>query len=147
MRVGEESPLEHVVQAEVRAAVNQDASERRVEAAEDARNAVRTPHSQNAVRYASELALLRRGYACVEHNQQIMRNMLIVMWTKNLKTILRLNTSHVGSETSARKVERIEEDEGNGTSGAARSDITSKIPPETRAVIDASKEKAFELVV
>lgn len=66
VRVREQPPLEYVVQAEVRAAIDEHTGDGGVEAAIDTRHTVGAPHLQDAVRDAGELALMHRGQSCFE---------------------------------------------------------------------------------
>jgi hypothetical protein len=55
----------------------------------------------------------------------------------------RIALAHVCGQASSGKVERVHDEERGGASGTSRGEVTGKVAPELRLLIDARKEPAL----
>lgn len=55
--------------------------------------------------------------------------------------------AHIGRQTGTGKVERVHKTERGGSSGTARGEVTSKVPPELGALVNTIKEDLLVLVL
>lgn len=91
--------------------------------------------------------LHRHSKASVETDDSIRLGDLAQAVSEAFELALAVAFADVGGEASTRKVERVHEAQGGGSSGSAGSEVTREVAPELRVLVYSSEEQLLVLVL